>query len=129
MPDNIYNCAKASLGEHITLDASIPNDVGCCEAVSYILEKAGIPVPRVGIPGTWTLYQWLQASPLFKEVSAPEQGAVIISPGGHCGICLIYGIGSNNSSTGIFAENYSYQGWLHQFNDIEKLSTHYFVAL
>lgn len=124
----VYNVAKNSLGRHITLNEAIPHDVGCAEAVSYVLRNAGLTgIPATGIPGTATLFQFLSTNPQFKRVYAPEKGAVIISPTGsgngsvegHTGILGglsvmywgDYGICSNNSDTGLFLELWNLKRW------------------
>ena len=133
-PPATYSIAKACLGQHLTLDPTVPNEVGCAEAVSYILQKAGITgIPQRGFDGTPDLYAWLSTNSQFKVVTTPQAGDVVISPTiganhGHTGICLIHGIGSNDSSNGRFAENYSYDTWVTSFRN-RGLSTYYFRPL
>ncbi len=126
--DDIYNAAKAGLGTHLTLDPTVPNEVGCAEAVSTILAKAGIQgIPQRGFAGTYDLWQWLKTNRQFTQTVNPEVGGVIISPTGtstkgpeqhgHVGIILQHGIGSNDSTTGLFKENYTYAGWLSSFQN------------
>lgn len=131
MEDTIYAIAKESLGKHITLNESVPSDVGCAEAVSYILKKAGALIPPSGIPGTASLLAWLEVSPDFIEVDIPEPGAVIVSATGsgngnitgHTGILGKkgamytddYGVLSNDSATGIFRELWSYRAWVNYY--------------
>lgn len=124
----VYNWAKNSLGRHITLNDAIPHDVGCAEALSYVLRNAGLTgIPATGIPGTASLYQFLSTNPQFQRILAPEKGAIIISPTGagngtvegHTGILGglsvmywgDYGICSNNSDTGLFLELWNLKRW------------------
>jgi hypothetical protein len=80
------------------LDNSIPAEVGCAEAVSFILQKSGVGgLPLTGIPGTATLYEWLLHNPAFKRIYAPEPGAIIISPTG-------YGTGRISGHTGFLGK-------------------------
>lgn len=134
MQDAIYNAAKASLGKHLTLDPSVPFDVGCAEAVSTVLLSAGVNgIPQRGFAGTWDLFQWLSTNKQFIQSVGPEYGGVIISPTdpkapqnhGHTGIILQHGIGSNSSATGLFNENYTYAGWVTSFQ-ARGLPTYYF---
>jgi hypothetical protein len=77
----IYSNLLHYLEEHCTLDNSVPAEVGCAEAVSFILQKSGVAgLPLTGIAGTATLYEWLSNNPAFKRIYAPEPGAIIISP-------------------------------------------------
>lgn len=135
MQDNIYNTAAACLGQHLTLDPSVPFEVGCAEAVSTILAKAGVQgIPQRGFAGTWDLYQWLRTNRQFVEVVAPTYGSIVVSPTdpdnptkhGHTGIVLKHGIGSNDSSNGLFAENYTTDSWNTYFGKVHGFPVHYF---
>lgn len=124
----VYNEAKACLGLHITLNNNVPADVGCAEAVSFVLTKAGITgIPAAGFAGTADLYRWLLSNPQFKIIEQPEQGAVIVSPTGfgngtvegHTGIIAAFGLQypnefgilSNNSDNGLFQEKWNLLTW------------------
>jgi len=125
----VYNAAKKCLGVHITLDPTVPPDVGCAEAVSFVLKKAGVQnIPPKGFAGTADLYHFLsdfQPQFWFKSDS-PLPGDVIISPTGspntaflhgHVGILGLHGILSNNSDTGLFDEHITLAAW----NDFYKV--------
>ena len=110
---NIYKIAKDCLGKHITEDPNVDPNLGCAEAVSYVLEQAGYDLGSLGIEGTSELYTWLQNH--FTQVVNPLAGDIIISPTGtsttgsphgHVGIVAKYGILSNSSSSGLFLENF-----------------------
>ena len=58
----LYTIAKACIGKHLTLDPTVPQEVGCAEAISYILWKAGLPIPAKGIAGTAALEAWVVSS-------------------------------------------------------------------
>lgn len=116
---SIYTVAKNALHTHITLDPSVPADVGCAEAVSYVLKNAHVPnFPVAGFPGTAALWQWCQSNML--SVATPQAGDVVISPSGtsskgvahgHTGIVAMQGILSNDSDTGLFMEKYTVASW------------------
>lgn len=123
---DIYNVAKAGLGTHLTLDPTVDPELGCAESVSSVLAKAGVQgIPQRGFAGTYDLWQWLKTNRQFTETVDPEVGGITISPTGtsvqgaeqhgHVGITLIHGIGSNDSSTGLFQENYTYESWVESF--------------
>lgn len=115
----IYDAAKAALHTHITLDNSVSPDLGCAEAVSYVLAKSGaFGFPASGFAGTSALWTWLAQHAL--QVSTPNPGDVVISPTGmsskgtphgHVGIVAQYGILSNDSDTGLFLEKYTLDTW------------------
>lgn len=124
----LYNEAKASLGKHITLNNNVSPDVGCAEAISYVMKNSGvIGIPTLGFAGTADLYRWLLSNPAFKLIEQPEQGAIIVSPTGfgngtvegHTGILGSfgvqfpneYGILSNNSDNGLFQEKWNLLTW------------------
>lgn len=127
MPTIIYNTAKKYLGVHVTLNPNVAPEVGCAEAVSFILKNAGIAIPEGGIAGTASLADWLSKSPQFEEIHEPEQGCVIVSATGagngqvrgHTGIMAAFnlqyasdwGILSNDSQTGLFLELWSLASW------------------
>lgn len=142
----IYNVAKLSLGEHLTLNPNVPADVGCAEAVSFVLKNAGITgMPAEGYAGTADLYRWLLANPQFKLIEQPEQGAIIVSPTGygngtiegHTGILGAfgvntpneYGILSNNSDNGLFQEKWNLLTWYEYYGQKGGLPLAMFKAL
>lgn len=134
--DKIYNEAKACLGEHITLDPSVSSELGCAEAVSFILKKAGIQgLPQNGFAGTSQLWLWLRAHGIEINQIDTIPGDIIVSPTGtsskgaphgHTGIILRYGIASNDSNTGLFRENWSLQNWVDTYTHKLGFQTHIF---
>lgn len=134
--NQIYTLAKNSLGKHITLDSDIPNEVGCAEAISYILNLAGIAgIPQQGFAGTFDLYTWLKNNPDFTLQTAPSAGAIIISPTGtstlnsphgHVGICGEFGILSNDSNTGLFLEVWTVEKWQEYYAGVLGFPIYYF---
>lgn len=132
----LYSAAAASMGKHMTLDQTVPADVGCAEAVSAILRLAGVPgVPPGGIPGTAQLNGWLSGSDLFVSVASPLPGDVIISPTGypgatlahgHTGIVMNSGICSNNSATGLWDEHWTLPAWRDYYGTKGKLPVYFY---
>lgn len=122
----IYAQAVLCLNQRITLDDTVSPDLGCAEAVSYVLRQAGVPeIPLKGIAGTAQLYSILKSSPDFHQVALADAvpGDIILSPTGalgatmahgHTGILARYGILSNNSYTGKFDESLNLNSW-HDF--------------
>lgn len=132
----IYEIARECLGAHITLDSSVPSDVGCAEAVSYVLKNAlGDVFPAQGFASTNLLWQWLKTH--FTQVSEPIIGDVVISPTGtsaigsphgHVGIIAKYGILSNSSDTGLFSELWTITKWNKYYNKKLGFPVYFFRA-
>ncbi len=146
MPNLIYASAKDSLGKRMTLNDTVPPEVGCAEAVSTVLQRAGVAgIPATGIASTLNLYTWLKNNTKFEEIDKPEPGAVVISPTGtgngkvrgHTGIVGAfsamysgdYGICSNDSNTGLFLELWSVSKWQTYYESYGGLPMYYFRAL
>lgn len=139
----IYDIAKESLGRHMTLNPAVPAEVGCAEAVSSVLLKAGMKILPGGIAGTADLFAWLSLEASgFQQIAEPEAGAVIISPTigsqhGHTGIVGaagaigngMRGIMSNNSDSGLFLELWNTASWQQYYEAALGLRTYYFRAL
>lgn len=133
----LYDTSKGLLHQHLTLNPNVPNDVGCAEAVSYVLKKVGVLVPDKGIAGTASLLHWLQTNPLFVQVPSYEVGAIILSAtgtgngkiNGHTGICANYGILSNDSATGLFLELWDIAKWTKYYEVYGGMKTYYFKYL
>lgn len=134
---NLYNFAKICLDTHITLDSTVPPDLGCAESVSYVLNGALVSgLPSGGFPGTAALHQFLASSPDFVQITEPIESDIVISPTGtslknslhgHTGIVMENGnIASNDSNTGLFRENYTTATWSKYFNGIEGFPVFYF---
>lgn len=126
----IYDTAVRNLGKQLTLDASIPDDVRCAEAVSDILKQSGYPVPTGGIKTVNAIIDFCLANG-FTEVKEPAPGNIVTAHSSnrndpnyaHTGICLKYGIASNTSfpvagfKPGEFAENYKYPSFINFFQN------------
>lgn len=129
----IYYAAKEHLGEHLSLNPSIPAEVGCCEAVSYILKASGYQLPTQGIAGVNALIAWMLQNG-FTEQSYPSVGGIVTahSPDAdnvnfaHCGVILKYGIASNDSMNGLFLEDYTLATWKQYFTTENGSVTRYF---
>ena len=118
---NLATAARRYLG----LDAS-PRDmasdvVGCAESVSMVIRDVLPDFPIY--TGTWSLNERLKIDKRFSALNTPQPGAIIISPtgtgnmklvsNGHTGIFTDADtIASNDSSTGLWEENYTMGSWL-----------------
>lgn len=148
MAQKIYGVAKTAVinSEHLTLNNNVPPEVGCAEAVSTVLLKAGIKgVPVTGFAGTAVLYNWLRTNPQFVQITNPEAGAIIVSPTGagngkipgHTGIVGAFGVSyasdwgicSNDSNSGLFLELWNIQKWIQYYAQYGGLPMYYFRAV
>lgn len=142
----VYDTLLRYFGTHCTLNPSIPAEVGCAEAASFVLQKAGVKgLPTTGISGTATLYEWLKSNPHFLRVYAPEAGAIIISPTGygngsvtgHVGFLGYkghvfpgdFGIVSNDSQTGLLLELWNLTNWRKNYGVVGGLPIAFFRPL
>lgn len=141
-PPLLYTVAQKSLGTHQTLNDAVPPDVGCAEAVSSMLQSAGVSLPARGIAGTAALYTWLKNNPRFVQTTTPDAGCIIISPTtpgaaithGHVGIIAMYGLQytddwgiiSNDSDTGLIREKWCLKDWINYYQVYGGLDVVYF---
>lgn len=129
----VYQTALKYLGVDASPRDIVDDVVGCAESVTTILrEHVKMPI----IPGTASLYAFLGASTLFRRVSMPMPGDIIISPTGmgngkiqgHTGIVghnnLIM---SNDSYTGKWMANYTISTWNARYADKGKLPVVYYT--
>lgn len=133
--ETLYQTAKANLGKHLTLDSTVPGELGCAEAVSKLLTLIGFKdIPARGIAGTTALYAFLQGKD-FKPTATPARGSIVISPTGysttgsphgHVGVVGDSGIMSNDSDTGLWAEKYTTATWQKYFHDANGFPVFYF---
>lgn len=132
---DIYDTAYASLGRDASPEDSAPDEYGCANSVSEVIQKA---LPDLHFPlflSTRTLYQYLLNSPSFKLVQAPTPGCIILSvtgtgngvvKTGHTGIVGKTWIMSNDSRTGTWEANYTPEGWRRYFEIKGGMATHFF---
>ena len=133
--EHFYNICKESLGE--VLVEKDKAELGCVIAISILRKRAfGNAEPQS--EGTWTLMRELEGNGNYKEVFVPEKGAIILCatgtgngklPHGHVGVCGIYGIMSNDSETGRWEQNYSYEGWKNRYEVVGGFPTRYFLRI
>lgn len=136
--DKLVASAKKLLGQNLSEGTGVPYYVACAISVNKVHQDAfGFPIG--GGASTADLYQALLVSKYFTKVQAPTPGCVVISPTGtgsntayphgHVGIVGEFGICSNDSSTGIFSENYTTDSWVQQFHVNEGYPVYYFARI
>lgn len=137
--ERIYLEAKLCLGMHVTLDPTVPIDVGCAEAASFVLKNSGIlSFPLIGFASTNALRSYLVNSVDFIETYKPAPGCVIISPSGtsskgyahgHVGIVGNYGIMANDSNSGLFLEHWTVDRWNQYYGQSLGFPVFYYKAV
>lgn len=133
--EKLYQTAKGFLGTDASPNDVAPDELGCAESVSRIVQQA---FPTLRFPlflGTRFLYAHLFEDGNFRRVETPEYGDIIISPtgmgngklsSGHTGIVGKYGVLSNDSRSGLFLENYSIASWKLYFHGRGGFPTYFF---
>ena len=128
LPMNTESKLHATAVKWLGKDASphdlVSDTVGCAESVSNIIREYNPKFPLA--TGTWTLWDNLKKSPYFKATLDPKPGVVIISPtstgngkirNGHAGIFTGTMIASNDSTSGLWQENYTLEGWVKRYKN------------
>lgn len=139
MNDKIYTTAKSLLGRRLTLDVTVPPDLGCAEAISYVLRNAGIEgIPQKGFAGTSQLYDFLLRSVQFIEVEISETGCIQIyvsgtssigSPHGHVFVVGKNSLMSNDSNSGLFLALWTAEAAARYYEGKLGFAPHFFKAL
>lgn len=136
--EKFVKAAKDCLGHNLSEGTGVPSSVACAISVNKVHTQAfGFPIG--GGASTTELYKALLTSPYFRQVKAPVPGCIVISPTGqgtnslyphgHVGCRGNYGICSNDSTTGLWTENYTDSSWVAQFHNIEGYPVYYFERI
>lgn len=127
----IIKVAQDSLGKK--MNQLVPDEVGCVASLMTVLNLA-LPVDT-HLTYTPTLHTYLKSDPAFKGTLTPSAGCIVVAVTegenrGHCGIFLTdTRIASNNSETGVWEDNYSWQNWIAHFRDKQHLHSYLFQAV
>lgn len=135
----VYLWAKQCLGESL-VPVGDDREYGCAISVTVLLkEKMGLNIKET--LSTLELLHMLEKSTIFKEISDPLPGDIIISATGtstlpntpikhgHTGVVAKYGILSNNSYTGLWSEFYTLESWKKRYEIQGGYPTRFFRAL
>lgn len=134
---HLYETAYQAIGTDASPNDSAPDELGCAESLSKVIQKA---FPELNFPtvlSTRVLYWNLIQSPSFMLETTPQYGDIIISPTGtgngrvigHCGIVGKTWIMSNDSRTGTWEANFTPDGWKRYYEIKGGIPTHYFRPL
>ena len=117
----IHGIALDTLGTDASPNDVAPDELGCAESVTEILKQAGC-INHIEI-STYRLYLYFLDSSNWEIVETPEPGDIVLSPTGYSnkvpapfpGHVGIVGnnksIMSNDSRTGKFMSNYTFDTW------------------
>lgn len=132
--DKIYALSVAKLGQDTSPADRVSDELGCAESLTELLHTLWPEIPIM--TGTWTVWEFLKKSSLFKETQYPEPGCIIISPSGtstkgakngHTGIVSKDGvIMSNDSATGVWLENWTIRSWGLYYKDKLGFPVYYY---
>lgn len=108
--EHLYNVAYGCIG----LDMAPTQDyLGCAEALSFVLKRAGITgLPKKGILGTPELDKWLSKhctrveTPMFGDIAIAPTGAGNGRVRGHCWVVGKHRWMSNNSQTTLWDDHW-----------------------
>lgn len=126
----LYAVAKGCLGVDM---APTQDVVGCAEALSFVLMKAGVKgLPKRGILGTAELDKWLAKH--LQKVKEPMPGDIIMSATGsgngkvrgHTGVVGKTHVMSNNSATFKWDAHWTLPEWLAYYEKKGGIPTRYY---
>jgi hypothetical protein len=122
MKPDLLDVCEAWMGKDASPSDLAPDELGCAETVTNLLKKVYPETPI--LTGTWTLWDYLRNPKNgYVEVREPSPETIIICatvPGkpfpGHVGIFQSdMLIASNDSRTGTFIKNFTYQTWMERY--------------
>jgi len=130
----LYLSAFLALGQNWCKN----HDLGCAESVNNVFKRTfGRSIG--GGTSTYLMYQALKDTNRFIKVQNPLPGDVVISPSGYgnkvipSGHTGIVGEGewimSNDSSTGLFKQNFTHASWNARYKVKGNYPIHYFRVL
>lgn len=131
--DVLYNLSKSLIGQHLTLNPTIPKEIGCCQAMSFVLKKFGVNIPNGGISGTANMKEWLDAN--FTKIDAPRRGSIMIAVSGtgskpeYRGHVFVYGNEasmSNDSTTGLWKAHWLNENAKVYYGNTLGMPLHYY---
>lgn len=141
----LYQAAYAFIGADASPADEAPDEFGCADSLSRVIQKG---LSYLNMPlylATRTLGHYLLNSPAFRIVTEPSAGDIIISItgtgngkvlNGHCGVVGknkgpdgTPWIMSNDSRTGMWEVNYTLGAWRRYYVDKGALATYFFEPI
>ena len=127
----LYEEAKKALGQDLSIVA--PDDVGCADALSTLIQRARPDLNFPRLISTRALYDYFERSTSFQPTDSPTYGDIILSvtgmgngniANGHTGIVGQYTaydgtvwVMSNDSFSGTWEVNMTIGSWKRRYHD------------
>ena len=133
LQEKMIRVAQEALDTDVSPLNQAPKELSCAEGVSNLIKKV---FPDFTITtGTSTLFTQLKNDKRFKATLTPSIGCVIVSPrigdrAGHTGIFITNDrVASNDSKTGLWKGNYTFDSWIKTFKYSRNLHTYLFEII
>jgi hypothetical protein len=143
--DILYSKAVSFIGKDASPQDFAPDEYGCMESVSRVLQEAFPDMQFPLILSTREGYDYFRFNHAFKEIAQPVYGCIIISAtgsgngsvsNGHVGIVGKYTspdnsvwVMSNDSRTGTWEASFTVNSWNRYYKDRGGMATHYFMVV
>jgi hypothetical protein len=131
--DKLLKFAINGLDTDVSPSDLAKDELGCAESVSNLIKKVFPDFPI--ILGTQLLFDTLRRDKRFKLTTTPQMGCIVISPTkggiiGHTGVFITNDrIASNDSKTGQFKGNYTWDSWIAEMTHHRGLHTYLFLLV
>lgn len=137
-PKGLADYAEAFLGTDASPNDVAPDELGCAESVSEIIQEI-FPDFKMQ-PATWILKDQLDADSRFERVVKAKRGDIIMSPTrsgdpdvgfiGHTGIfqspTQIMSNSSYSSPPGMWEKNFTLDSWVKRYRGLGNLKIYYY---
>src|SRR3990167_8666429 len=142
LQDQLYKAAFDFIGKDASPKDYAPDDLGCAESLSAVIQKAFPDIRFPTLLSTRAMYDYLLKSMSFQRIVEPQKGCIILNvtgmgngkvSNGHCGIAgkntsedgSVW-VMSNRSRTGTWEVSYSINSWKRYFEAKGGMTTLYF---
>lgn len=139
---HLYDTAFSFIGKDASPRDLAPDEYGCAETVSSVIQAAFPELRFPTVLSTRELFAHISNSPSFQQLTEPEPGCIILSVtgagngrvgNGHTGVvgknAAADGtpwIMSNDSRTGTWEANFTLAGWRRYYEAKGGMPTHFF---
>lgn len=137
MSKSLSNIALSFIGTDVSESLFgkdfVDDVVACSESVSLVIKELFPDFPIISY--TPNLHDFLLKDKRFRQTLTPSKNCIVLSPTeeaniGHVGIFVSdKTIASNDSRTGLFEENYTWESWLRGFKIKKGLHTYLFEVV
>ena len=141
-PNKLYETAYNLLGTDVSPQDNAPDELGCMDSVSRLIQKAYPEIHFPTILSTKKGFDYFSQSPYFEEIQSPMTGAIMMAvtgtgagtiKNGHIAVCgkklspdrTLWAM-SNDSRSGLWEVNYSVGSFTRYFNGRGKMPVRFF---